>query len=131
MRKRAERERKKLELEALQTPSTSHQTAIARNEITNKFCVRFDSKAKRGKKKDELSDEELKWLKEFLDCPDISYMFPGRKDHVHVGKKEGVKVYEQKRYLSWKLRNLDEIANGGSGIKEASGGFFLMLLVVH
>ena len=167
LRKRAERERKKLELEALQTPSTSHQTAIARassessafkyrtakqrsvkkvekylskshgkqrevlHEITNTFCVRFDSKAKRGKKKDELSDEELKWLKEFLDCPDISYMFPGRKDHVHVGKKEGVKVYEQKRYLSWKLRNLDEIANGGSGIKEASGGFFLMLLVVH
>ena len=154
-------------MEALQTPSTSHQTAIARassessafkyrsakqrsvkkvekylskspgkqrevlHEITNKFCVRFDSKAKRGKKKDELSDEELKWLKEFLDCPDISYMFPGRKDHVHVGKKERVKVYEQKRYLSWKLRNLDEIANGGSGIKEASGGFFLMLLVVH
>ena len=132
LRKRAERERKKLELEALQTPSTSHQTAIARassessafkyrtakqrsvkkvekylskspgkqrevlHEITNTFCVRFDSKAKRGKKKDELSDEELKWLKEFLDCPDISYMFPGRKGHVHVGQREGTKSVRTK-----------------------------------
>ena len=61
------------------------------HEITNKFCVRFDSKAKRGKKKDELSDEELKWIKEFLDRPDISYMNPKRKDHVYVGKKDGVK----------------------------------------
>ena len=49
------------------------------HEITNKFCVRFDSKVKRGKKKDELSDEELKWLKEFLDRPDISHMNPGKK----------------------------------------------------
>ena len=61
-------------------------------EITNKFCVRFDFKAKRGKWKDELSDEELKWFKEFVDRPDISYINPARKDNVHVGKKDGVKV---------------------------------------
>ena len=30
------------------------------HKITNKFCVRFDFKAKKGKKKDELSDEGLK-----------------------------------------------------------------------
>ena len=125
LEKRAETKRKKLELEVLQTPSTSPQTAIARvskessalkyrstkqtyvkkvekylpkspgkrrevlHEITNKFCVPFDFKAKSGKKKYELSDEELKWLKDFLDRPDISYMNPGRKDHVYVGKKDG------------------------------------------
>ena len=125
LRKRAERKRKKLELEVIQTPSTSPQTTIARvskgssvfkcrstkqryvkkvenylpkspgkrkevlHEITNKFCVRFDFKAKRETKKDELSNEELKWLKESLDRPDISYMNPGRKgkDHVCVGKR--------------------------------------------
>ena len=160
MRKRAEREQKKLELEALQTPSTSPQTAIARassesrafkyrstkqryvkkvekyllkcprkrremlHEITNKFCVRFDFKAKRGKKKDELSDDKLKWLKEFLDRPDISYMNSGRKGHVYVGKKDGVKVYKQKRYLLWNMRDRHEIANGGSGIEEADGESF-------
>ena len=94
------------------------------HEITNKFCVPFDFKAKRGKKKDELSDEELKWLKDFLDRPDISYMNPGRKDHVYVGKKDGVKVYEQKRYLLWKIQDLYEIANGGSVIEEAGGDSF-------
>ena len=134
MRKCAKRERKKLELESLQAPSTS-QTTIARASsessafkhrspkqrymkkvekylpksprnqrevlyaITNKFCVRFNFKAKSGKKKDELSDEELKWLKEFLDSPHISHMNPGTKDHVYVGKKDGVKVYEQKCYF--------------------------------
>ena len=91
------------------------------HEITNKFCVRFDFKAKRGKKKDKLSDEELKSLKEFLDRLDISYMNPGRKDHVCIDKKDGVKVYEQKRYLLWKIRDLHEIANGGSVIEEAGG----------
>ena len=86
MRKRTERDRKKLEMEALQTPSTSPQqqpghlvNQVRSNtgqlnkekyllkslgkrrevplEITNKFRVRFDFKAKRGKKKDELTDE--------------------------------------------------------------------------
>ena len=135
MRKRAQREQKKLELVALQAPSASPQTTIARassessvfkyrstkqrymkkvekylpksrrkqrevlHEITNKFCVRFDFKAKSGKKKDELSDEELKWLKEFLGSPHISHVNPGKKDHVYVGEKDGVKVYEQKRYF--------------------------------
>ena len=62
------------------------------HEITNTICVRLDFKAKREKKRDELSDEKLKWFKEFLDHPDISYMNPGRKDHVYVGKKDGVKL---------------------------------------
>ena len=94
------------------------------HEITKKLCVRFDFKAKRGKKKDELSDEQLKWLKEFIDRPDISYMNPGRKDHRYVGKKDGVKVYKQKRYLLWKIRDLHEITNGGSVIEEAGGDSF-------
>ena len=51
-------------------------------------------------------------------------MNPGRKDHVYVGKKDGVKVYEQKRYLLWKIRDLHEIANGGSVIEEAGGDSF-------
>ena len=89
-----------------------------------KILYMFWFQRKEGKKKDELSDEELKWLKEFLDRPDISYMNPGRKDHVYVGKKDGVKVYEQKRYLLWKIRDLHEIANGSSGIEEAGEDSF-------
>ena len=51
-------------------------------------------------------------------------MNPGRKDHVYVGKKDGVKLYEQKRHLLWKIRDLNEIANSGSGIEEAGGDSF-------
>ena len=51
-------------------------------------------------------------------------MNPGRKDHVYVGKKGGVKVYEQKRYLLWKIRDLHEIANGGSVNEEVGGDSF-------
>ena len=40
-------------------------------------------------------------------------------------------MYEQKRYLLWKIRDLHEIANGGSGIEEAEKTLFLMLFVVH
>ena len=93
-------------------------------EITNKFCVRFDFKAKSGKKKNKLSDEELKWLKEFCGRPNISYMDSGRKDHVYLGKKDGVTVYQQKRYLLCKIGDLHEITNCGSGIEEANGDSF-------
>ena len=51
-------------------------------------------------------------------------MNPGRKDHVYVGKKDGVKVYEQKRYLLWKIPDLHEITNGGSFIEEVGGDPF-------
>ena len=61
---------------------------------------------------DELNDEEREWLIEFLDRSDISYTTPGRKDHVYVGKINGEKQYQQKRYLLWKLRDLHEIADG-------------------
>ena len=51
-------------------------------------------------------------------------MNPGRKDHRYIGKKDGVKVYKQKRYLLWKIRDLHEITNGGSVIEEAGGDSF-------
>ena len=95
-----------------------------RFDFANKFCVRFDFKAKRQKKKYKLSNEELKWVKEFLDRPDISYMNPERKDHVCVGKMDGANVYEQKRYLLWKIQDLHEITNGGSVIEETGGDSF-------
>ena len=74
--------------------------------------MRIQFQNKRGRKKDELNDEEREWLIEFLDRSDTSYTTPGRKDHVYVGKIKGEKQYQQKRYLLWKLRDLHEIANG-------------------
>ena len=56
--------------------------------------------------------------------PNISSLNPGWKDHVYIGKKDGVKVYKQKRYFLWKIRDLHEIANGWNGIEEAGGDSF-------
>jgi len=54
---------------------------------------------KPGSKVQELKEDEIDWLSEFFDRGDISYITPGRKDHVYVGISEGIKQYVQKRYL--------------------------------
>ena len=42
----------------------------------------------------------------------MTYMNPGRKDHVYTEKINGEKVYEQKKYLLWSLRDACEAING-------------------
>ena len=39
-------------------------------------------------------------------------MAPGKKDHRYKGRREGVKYFEQKRYLLWPLRDLHDALNG-------------------
>ena len=93
-------------------------------EIANKFCVKIDFSKRRGKMKDTLTNDEQVWINKFLDCPDISYMTPGRKDNVYTGKKNGVKTYEQKRYLLWKIRDIHDILNGGELIGQGNNDSF-------
>ena len=49
--------------------------------------------------KNELSDSEKEWLKNFLDKPDLTYVTPGRNDHLYVAKVDGKSQYVQKRYV--------------------------------
>ena len=92
-------------------------------ETNNKFCEHFNFKAKRGKEKDKLSNEKLKSLR--VSRPSQYLLFEsGEIVHAYVGRKDGVKVYEQKCYLLWKIRDLHEIASGGSGVEEAGGDSF-------
>ena len=37
---------------------------------------------------------------------------PGKKDHVYKGKRDGVKIFETKRFLLWTLRDLHDSLNG-------------------
>ena len=89
-----------------------------RNEIIGTLALKFQlkvqlqAKTNRGRKKEALSDDQRKWLLEFLDRADISYITPGKSDHVYVGKINGERQYAQKRYLLWNLRDLFEIING-------------------
>ena len=71
-----------------------------------------------GRAKNELTESEKEWLKNFLDKPDITYVTPGWKDHRYVGKVDGKSQYVQKRY--WTLNDLLNIANGSSLIKNES-----------
>ena len=87
-----------------------------RNEIigslVNKFHLRVAFVPKKaGRKRNDLTEEEKKWLIEFLDRSDMTYTTPGRRDNVYIGKENGEKQYVQKRYLLWPLKDIVETAN--------------------
>ena len=87
--------------------------------MENKFKLRIKpTQLKVGRAKNELTESEKEWLKNFLDKPDITYVTPGWKDHRYVGKVDGKSQYVQKRY--WTLNDLLNIANGSSLIKNES-----------
>ena len=52
-----------------------------------------------------LSQEQERWLIDYLERPEISYTNPGRKDNVYIGKINGTNQSTQKRYLLWVLRD--------------------------
>ena len=56
-----------------------------------------------------------------MDKADLTYVNPGRKDHVYIGKKDGEQQYCQKRYLLWNLRDLLKILNGNEVAGSTAG----------
>ena len=46
-----------------------------------------------------------------MDRPDLSMMNPRKKDNVYVGKVDGERRYQQKRYLLWPMRDILNILN--------------------
>ena len=48
-----------------------------------------------------IKEEQFQWLATALDRTDIAYMNPGKNENVYIGKLDGVKRYEQKRYFLW------------------------------
>ena len=47
-------------------------------------------------------------------------MNPGKNDNVYIGKTNGSRVYEQKRYLLWSIRDILEILKGNSLSEEST-----------
>ena len=59
-----------------------------------------------------VSDSAKDKLLSFLKQPDISYCSPGRRDTVYMGKDaSGERVYIEKYYLLWKLREIVTMLN--------------------
>ena len=89
--------------------------------VVASLCKKFQLRIvpqNRGRKKQELNEDEIAWLTEFLDRPVVSLITPGKNDHVYVGKVDGKKQFLQKRYLLWTLRDLLDIANGCSVVNQ-------------
>ena len=93
-------------------PTSPNKRKEVVGALSERFALRIAMKKKPGPKKSELTTDEEKWLHEFLDRGDISYVNPGRADNVYVGKREGKRQYIQKRFLLWTLRDLNAIING-------------------
>ena len=52
----------------------------------------------------------------------MTYTNPGQKDNVYIGKEDGERIYKQRLYLLWNLRDILDIANG-TGKIEISNSF--------
>ena len=82
-------------------------------------CIK-PTQSKVGRPKNDLTETQKEWLKNFLDQPDITYVIPGGKNHRYVGKVDGNSQHVQKRYLTRTLNDVLNIANGSSVIKNES-----------
>ena len=96
--------------------------------VVTSLAKKFDLKIapqqnNRGQKRQKITEEEQSWLSEFLSQPDITYVTPGKKDKIYMGKVDGQKMFRQKKYLSWTLNTLLDIANGCSVSSNENNNF--------
>lgn len=84
--------------------SPRKKTEVLSN-LVKKYELRIQLNGKkRGRKAKTLTQEQDEWLFDVLERSDMTYTNPGRKNHVYMGKLNGEKIYEQKKYLLWSLR---------------------------
>ena len=93
------------------TKSPRKKTEIL-GSLTKKYQLRIVTNQKRGRKAKKLTHEKKQWIWYSLDRADLTYVNPGKKDHVYIEKKDGERQYCQKRYLLWNLQDLLNILNG-------------------
>ena len=95
-------------------PQSSNKKKEIIASLASKYQLRIAliQKKRPGPKRKALTGEQIQWLVAALDRPDISHMNPGKNDNVYIGKVDGVKHYEQKRYFLWPLRDILDILNG-------------------
>ena len=65
--------------------------------LAKKFNLRTAVHKKSRRKKNELSEEEEKWIENFLERLGITYATPGRRDTVNIRMERGKREYKQKR----------------------------------
>ena len=56
-----------------------------------------------------ITNEIAQKLKTFLDCTDISYTLPGRDNQVYMGKINGEKIFQPKKYILYTYNQLHSL----------------------
>ena len=79
------------------------------------------NKKKTGCKATELTDEEKQWIVDTLDRSDLTYVNPGRKDHVYIRKKDRKRQYCQKEISCGICENFLNILNGNEVAGSTTG----------
>ena len=79
------------------------------NGLAKRYQLRIQYIEKRGLKPYVWTEDKQEWLVNVFDPPDITYLNPGRKDDIYVGRKDEKREYVQKRYLLWTLSDLLKI----------------------
>ena len=92
-------------------PNSPRKKTEVIGNLAKKYNLRIQLKENRGCKAKILSQEQERWLVDYLERPEMCYTNPGRKDNVYIGKINGTKQYVQKRYLLWTLRDALGILN--------------------
>ena len=106
-------------------PKSPHKKVEVIEKLAEKYQVKFQfKKGSSGRPRKDLNKEEKDWLIEFLSRADLTYTNPERNDNVYIGKVDGEKVFRQKMYLLWNIRDILDIANGSGKIK-ISDTFFV------
>ena len=100
-------------------PKSPRKRSEIVQDLTKKFNLRINVAAKKpGRPVNEFSADEIEWLLEFMERPDVTYTNPGRKDQRYIGKENGKSKFVPIRYLLWTLRDLLDMVNGCSLVAE-------------
>ena len=75
-------------------------------------CICYLSIHKLIEDEQDLDADEKSWLIDCLDRQDFTHITPGKRDQAYIGKINGKKVYETKKYLLWTLNDFLHILNG-------------------
>ena len=68
-------------------PKSSRKKTAVLSNLAKKYELRINLNGnKRGRKAKMMTQEQEHWLFEVLERSDMTYMNPGRKDHVYTGK---------------------------------------------
>lgn len=67
--------------------------------LTKKYEIAIALSKNKGQKYEDLSEEQIDYLKGFMDRSDMTYINWGKRDHVYIGKYRGKSQYVQKQYL--------------------------------